>query len=150
MKKLFNLLLEFIFMFLFSGLVYVIIELLFRGYSFVSMFILGGICGVFLCFLNNIFTYDMDFLLQIGISTVVCTLLEWICGLIVNQDFTIWDYRYLCGTFANQQCNIFFCFAWMGISAICIPVLDYIEWVLFQDKDESKKPYYKIFGKKIF
>lgn len=141
--------LQLIFIYIFSGTVYVIIEFLYRGYSFLSMFFLAGFCGIFLFLLNNVFTYEMDFILQLIISSIVCTFFEYCTGMLINQDFTIWDYRGLVGTFGNDQVNIFFSLAWMLIALFGIPILDYIDWHYFGYKPETK-PYYVICGKKIY
>ena len=65
---------QILFSFFFSGSVYCTIELIYRQYTHFSMFILAGVVGIFLYFLNNIFTYEMDYLLQIIIGTVFATL----------------------------------------------------------------------------
>lgn len=129
----------------FSGCVYVAIEMLYRGYSHYSMFWLAFVVGIVMASLNNWFTFDMPFELQVLISTAVATLAEFITGSIVNQNFEIWDYSNLWGTFANGQCNIIFVGAWMLISIFSIPLLDYVEWRFFN----YEKPYYIVFGKRI-
>lgn len=45
--------LKYFFLFSFGGIVYVLIEMLWRGYSHWSMFILGGICFVLLGLINK-------------------------------------------------------------------------------------------------
>lgn len=137
------------FIYIFSGIIYYLIEVLYRGYSFLSMFFLAGVCGIFLFLLNNIFTYEMDFLLQTIISSIVCTFLEYCTGMLINQNFNIWDYRGLFGTFGNGQVNIFFSCAWGIISLFAIPLFDYIDWHYFNYKPDIK-PYYKILGKKFY
>lgn len=114
------------------------------------MFLLGGFCGLFICLLNNIFTYEIDFLLQIFLSIIFCTFFEWLVGISINQNYTIWDYRNLIGSvIPNCQINIFFSIAWGFIAAIGIPILDYIDWKFFKYKEDIK-PYYKILEKKIY
>ena len=150
MNKVLKLFGKYLFIFLFCGIGYVAIELLFRGRSDVSMFILAGICGtVFLTWLNNIFTYDTDFILQVFICGTMCTLAEWICGLLINTDFHVWDYRTLPLTSPDGQVNFFFYLAWCLICAIVIPILDYIEWKVFDYKKDTI-PYYMVFGHKLY
>lgn len=48
--------LKYFFLFSFGGIVYVLIEMLWRGYSHWSMFILGGICFVLLGLINKKYT----------------------------------------------------------------------------------------------
>ena len=72
-------------LFILCGIIYCSIELLWRGYTHVSMFLLAGLLGVFCIDTpNNIYGYDLDYLIQIIISTIFCTFGEGICGLIVN------------------------------------------------------------------
>ena len=52
--------LKYFFLFSFGGIVYVLIEMLWRGYSHWSMFILGGICFVLLGLINKKYTWDID------------------------------------------------------------------------------------------
>lgn len=122
------------------------IETIFRGYSFMEMYYLGGALGVLAYFLNNIFSYEMDFILQCMSCTMIGTLSEGIVGSIWNRDYHIWDYRNLSFSFFNDQCNVFFMGLWFLLFCIGIPILDYIGWKCWGEE----KPYYKIFGKIIF
>lgn len=129
--------------FLVGGAIYCLIELAFRGYTAPSMFILAGCCGLVMAGLNNIFTYDMPFELQVLLSSLACIGGEFITGMIVNRQFNIWDYRGLPGTFAFGQLNLFFCAAWVVLSIVGIPLLDYVEWKFMGDE---QRPYYIVFG----
>lgn len=111
------------------------------------MYLLGGFLGILALLFNNIFTYDTDFLLQCFILTIIATILEGIVGNIVNMDYQIWDYRNLPLSFWNNQINLIFCMIWFVLFFIIIPILDYIEWTLFQYKPDTP-PYYKV-GSKI-
>lgn len=131
--------------FLFSGAVYVMIELLYRGFSDWSMFVLAGFLGIVISLVNNniIMSYDSEFCVQVLFCTLCCIAGEYLVGITLNSDFHIWDYRNLPFTFGDGQLNLFFCGAWMLICTISIPLLDYIEWRFFGEE----KPYYKILGK---
>lgn len=133
--------------FILGGFIYCGIELVFRGRTHLTMFLLAGCCSLIMAGLNNIFSFDMPFLLQIMMSGCACIIGEYIFGLLFNGDFTIWDYRGLPGTFANGQLNVLFCILWLLLSAIGIPIMDYVEWKYFK---EEPKPYYIIFGKKVY
>ena len=88
------------------------IECFYRGYSDISMFILAGLLGVFCIDTpNNIWSFNLDYRLQVLISTIFCTVGEGITGLIVNVwlGLNVWNYSNLWGTFFFGQCNIFFC-----------------------------------------
>lgn len=140
-----------IILFVLCGTLYYCIELIYRGYSHMSMFLLAGFLSLFcIDIINNIWGYDLDYLIQVGISTVLCTIGEGITGIIVNicMDLKIWDYSSVSFTFFYGQCNLFFVGAWMLIiGLIGIPLCDAYWYYICKD---SKQPYYKIFGKEIF
>ena len=143
---------KYLFIFLLCGSIYCILEILFKGAergTHWTMFLLAGISGV--CFidgLNNIFTYEMDFLLQIFICAICITLEEYIVGITFNCNYSIWDYRNMPLNLDGQICLPFF-FIWCGISTISIPLLDFIEYKIFKYLPETP-PYYKICGKIIY
>lgn len=137
--------------FLFSGSVYYAMEIVFKKShkSHWTMFVLAGLAGaIFIDGLNNLFSYEMDFLLQIFICSTTITIGELIVGLIWNQDYGIWNYSNMPFNYMGQICLPFY-FLWMLLSAIFIPFLDYIEWKVFDYKPETP-PYYKICNKVIF
>ena len=135
-------------LFIVIGILYCSIELLFRNRTHWSMFILSGFCGI--CFIdtpNNIYSFDLDYTIQVLISTILCTLSEGICGLIVNiwLKLNVWDYSTLWGTFFFGQCNIFFVIVWFVLIAfIGIPLCDAVNYYIMKIEP---CPYYKINGK---
>ena len=138
------------FSFSFCGGFYLLLELLWKQHSDISMFLIGGVIGTMCYFINNIFSYDFDYLAQIGICAASATLFEGIVGNIVNLDYMIWDYRNMpFGNFFNDQCNVLFVGVWFLLIAIFIPILDYMDWQLFHYMPDTP-PYYKVFGRKIF
>lgn len=140
-----------LFIFLFSGTVYYCMEIIYKDthVSHWSMFLLAGFSALFFIDgLNDIFSYDMDYLLQCFICATAITIGELIIGLTLNTDYSIWDYRNLPFNYKGQICLIFY-FLWMFLSLIFIPVLDYIEWKCFKYEPDNP-PYYKVFGKVIF
>lgn len=145
MKKYLILLSKLFFIYCFSGGLYLMIETLFRWYTDLSMYYLAGFLGLIGFFLNNIFSYNMDFILQCSICTMLSTIAEGIVGNLINLDYHIWDYRNLPLSFWNDQINILFIFLWFVLFFFSIPLLDYIGWKCWNEK----KPYYVIFGKKI-
>ena len=138
-------------LFLTAGYIYYFIECLYRGYSDISMFILAGLLAVFCIDTpNNIYGFDLDYIIQILISTILCTIGEGCCGLVVNVWLkqNVWDYSQLIGTFFFGQCNIFFMFAWaLLIGLIGIPYCDAYNYYICKN---GERPYYKVFGKIIF
>lgn len=138
-------------LFLLCGSIYYCLELIYRHYSHISMFILAGLLGVFFIDTpNNVFGYDLDYLIQIFISIFFCTIGEGITGYIVNikMELNVWDYSTICGSFFYNQCNIFFVGIWaLLIAFIGIPFCDAYNYYIC--KDETT-PYYKILGKLVF
>lgn len=138
-------------MFLIIGFVYYNVELLYRGYSHISMFILAGVCGVlFIDTPNNIYSFELDYRWQVLISATLCTISEGVCGLIVNVwlGLNVWDYSSLPGSFFYNQCNVIFVFAWIIlVGLIGIPMCDFMNYYWFKIEP---CPYYKINEKIVF
>lgn len=126
-----------------SGFIYCGLEILWRGWTHWTMFILAFIVGIIISQYNNMFTYDMDLVWQVLFGGLTSIMLEYLFGITFNQDFTIWDYRGLWGTFAQNQLNILFCCAWFVIVCISIFILDWFEYKVLHDEN---KPYYVVFG----
>ena len=137
-------------LFLSCGFIYCMIEILFRGWSHWSMFVLTGFLGVF-CVdsINNTLSFDCDYIVQILISTILCTIGEGISGIILNVwlQLNVWDYSKMTfGTFFFGQCNVLFCFAWMLIISIIIFYCDAYNYYILKIEP---CPYYIIFGHKF-
>lgn len=148
-KMIFKRIMECLLVFISVGTLYFIIECIYKQeMSHWTMFCLAGFVGVIGMLLNDRFTYEMDFLLQISICTIITTILEYFVGIIWNADYNIWDYRNLLFNLGGQISLLFSCI-WAILFAICIPILDYIEWKVFNYKVDTP-PYYKIFGKIVF
>ena len=137
-------------LFLSCGFIYCMIEILFRGWSHWSMFVLTGFLGVF-CVdsINNTLSFDCDYIVQILISTILCTIGEGISGIILNVwlQLNVWNYSKMTfGTFFFGQCNVLFCFAWMLIISIIIFYCDAYNYYILKIEP---CPYYIIFGHKF-
>lgn len=153
MKKKFKRLIQILFIYWFSSGFYLFIEQIYKFGTdkppSIECAVLAGLIGVMASLINNIFSYDMDLLLQAGICATFATIGEGIVGTIFNANYQMWDYRHLWGSFWNGNCNVFFCIAWLFLSMIIIVACDYIEWRLF-DYKPMIQPYYVIFGKVRF
>lgn len=127
-------------LFFFGGLVYYLIEILWRGYSHWTMIILGGLCFVVVGLINNILPWNMVIELQALIGAVLITSLEFVVGLIVNVNlgWDIWDYSNVPFNFLGQIC-LPFSLLWYVLSIIVIFTDDYIRYIFFNEK----KPIYK-------
>ena len=118
-------------LFVIGGAAYVLIELLWRGHSHISMFILGGTCFVSIGLINELFPWELGIVWQALIGGVLVTALEFITGLIVN----VWLGLNLMG----QICLPFF-FAWVGLSVVAIVLDDYFRYWFFGEE----KPHYTL------
>lgn len=132
----------------FSGYTYVCLELLFRGRSDITMMFCASICVIPMIYLNNLFTYNVDFLFQIILCAIFATWIEYIFGYVFNADYHIWDYRNMSFNLDGQIC-LPFSLLWMLIASWVIPLMDWIDCYIFRYMPETK-PYYKVFGKKIW
>ena len=149
MKKVLKAIAKLIFTYALCGGLYLMIEMLWRNHTFLSMFWLAGFLGLFAMFFNNIFSYETDYIIQVLSVSIIATFFEGLFGNVYNMDYAIWDYRNLPLSFWNDQINLIFFLFWIIIVAIIIPILDYIDWKLFNYKPDTP-PYYKVFGKIIY
>lgn len=137
--------LKYVALFLFGGVTYYLIEILWRGYSHWTMFMLGGLCFVAVGLINNIFPWTMKLELQAFIGAIIITLLELIVGLIVNVmlNWSVWDYSDMPFNFLGQIC-LPFSLLWYVLSIVIILLDDYIRYKFF---GEQKPTYIIIFSK---
>ena len=133
-----------IFFYCFAGGVYMTMELVYRQYTDYHMFYLAGFIGLLILVINEWLTYETDFLLQVFVCGTAALLGEFICGLLFNADYHIWDYRELPFNLMGHI-QLYFAVIWYVLSAIFIPVLDYIDYHMFP-REGIVKPYYKIMG----
>lgn len=126
---------------LIGGITYMLIELAWRGYSHISMFILGSFCFLLLGGINEFLPWELGFVWQMLIGAGIVTILELIFGIVVNVwlELEVWDYSNLPFNFMGQIC-LPFSFAWTLLSGVAIVVDDYLRYWLFGEE----KPHYKI------
>lgn len=124
-----------------GGVSYYFIEILWRGYSHLGMFVLGGLCFVLIGSINEYdFIPGSNLLIQLGISCLLITILELIFGLVLNVwlELGVWDYSNLNFNFMGQICLRYSVF-WFVLSLPAIIYYDYMRYWLFREK----KPNYK-------
>lgn len=139
--KLYDYLLRKLILFSLGGISYLIIELLWRGYSHWSMFALGGTCFVLIGALNEHFTYNIPLILQMFFGTILITALEFAFGCILNLwlGLNVWDYSDLPYNILGQIC-LPYSLLWLILSLVCIVADDYFRYYLF----DEEKPRYRI------
>lgn len=112
-----------------GGLIYVLIELLWRGHSHWTMFLLGGLCFVIIGLINELLPWNMYLWKQQFIAMGIVTILEYITGCIVNLHlgWHVWDYSNLPLNIQGQVC-LLFCVLWFFLAIPAILVDDYLRW----------------------
>ena len=125
-----------------GGLIYVLLELIWRGYSHWTMFLLGGTCFVLLGLINEILDWDTPLTLQMLIGCTAITALEFITGCVVNLwlGWNVWDYSDIKFNILGQI-SLFSSIGWYFISLVGITLDDWLRYRLFGEK----KPRYKLF-----
>ena len=80
--------------FLAGGFIYGAIEIIYRGHTHPSMFVLGGICLLWVGGLDCFFTRTPPIWIQVLIGGAFITLAEFFCGLVYNVwlGMRVWDY----------------------------------------------------------
>ena len=133
-KKIFKLIIKYVVLFVMGGLVYMSLELLWRGYTHWTMGVLGGICFICLGLINELLSWETPLVLQMLIGGIIITILEFITGCIVNLwlGWNVWDYSNLPLNPLGQIC-LPFSILWYFISAIGIIIDDYIRYKFFKE-----------------
>lgn len=123
-----------------GGAAYYLIEILARGFSHWTMFMVGGICFIVVGIINEI-TPKMSLVWQMILSAIIITAVEFVSGCILNiwLELGIWDYT-------DEFCNVLgqICpkhtVYWFLLSLVGIVIDDYIRHFLFGEE----KPKYTI------
>lgn len=122
-----------------GGFIYIAIELLWRGHTHWTMFLVGGICFLLVGYINEIFTFDMPLIKQMAISAIIITTVEFLAGLLVNRTYSIWDYHDLPLNILGQIC-LPYSILWFLLSLPAIILDDYLRYWLFGEE----KTHYKL------
>lgn len=121
-------------LFYLGGMIYVALELLWRGWSHGSMFVVGGLCFLLIGGIDTVFP-DMPLLIQSVLGACLVTALELISGLILNLwlGMGVWDYSYLPLNLMGQVCMAYF-FLWILVSLLAVFLEDQLRQRLFQER----------------
>ena len=119
--------------FLIFGFLYICLELLYRGRTHISMFFVGGLCGVLIGLINDN-TPDMPLFYQCILGTTIVTLIEFISGCYLNiyLGLGVWDYSHVPFNFLGQVC-LPFSIIWMFLSIPVIYLDDYLKNKLLKE-----------------
>ena len=125
-----------------GALLYMVIEILYRGYTHWTMGVVGGICFLLIGLINEYLSWETPLWLQGIIGASIITVLEFISGVVLNiwLDLGIWDYSKIPFNLLGQIC-LTFTIAWFFLSIAAIILDDYLRYWLFKEE----KPRYKLF-----
>lgn len=134
-------LLKYFILFNIGGIVYYCIELIYRGYSHPSMYVVGGLCFILIGAINEFIPWEMKLWKQMLIGSVIVTVIEFISGVIINiwLGLGVWDYSSQPLNILGQVC-LPFSIIWFFLSLLAIVVDDYLRYWWFGEE----KPHYKI------
>lgn len=95
-----------LYIFILGATLYSLIEIFWRGYSHLSMFILGGLSGLFLCKLSS--SNQSIYILALY-GTIGITFAEFVVGLTVNKllKLNVWDYSGIPLNIMGQICPLY-------------------------------------------
>ncbi len=102
------------FLFYVGGMLYCGLELLWRGRTHGSMFLLGGLCFLIL---GQIGSLRHCLFTRAVLGGLAITAGELAVGLLVNRRFQVWDYRSMPLNFRGQICPLYSLF-WTALSPI--------------------------------
>lgn len=112
-------------LFYLGGMIYTGVELLWRGWSHWSMFLLGGVCFLAIGHLNRVRPrLPMPWRALCGAGII--TMLELFTGLLVNRNYAVWDYRNQPMNFHGQICPVF-ALLWIPLSLAALTIYAALE-----------------------
>lgn len=125
-----------------GGGIYNLVEILYRGNTHWTMFVVGGVCFICIGWINEFLPWTLALWKQMLIGGAIITIIEFLSGCIINLwlEWNVWDYSHVPLNILGQVCLPFF-FAWVGLSLVGIVLDDVIRWLCFGEE----KPRYKIF-----
>ena len=131
-------------LFVIGGLLYMLIEIMWRGYTHYTMGITGGICFVLIGGLNECYTYEISLIKQMFLSSIIITVIEFIVGCIINLwlGWNVWNYSSTPMNILGQVC-VPYMFLWFLLSCVAIMIDDWLRYIWFKEE----KPHYKILNK---
>lgn len=103
-------------LFYLGGMGYAALELLWRGRTHGSMFVLGGACFLALGKLGRL-RLPRPLLAVLGSGLITAG--ELLTGLLINGSYLVWDYRRMPMNFRGQIC-LRFSLLWIPVSALAM------------------------------
>lgn len=124
-----------------GGCIYYGVELLFRGFSHWSMFLLGGLCFVFFYLQGSVVHWQDSLLIQTVRCMIFVVSSEFITGIIVNKWLLmdVWDYSDMPFQLFGQIC-LPFSVIFAGLCVMGILLSSYTCYWIFREE----KPHFYI------
>lgn len=131
---------KFIILFIIGAVLYMGIEIGFRGYTFYLMGLCGAFAFVTIGYTNEFIEWECPIWIQGIFSGLVITGYELIFGLLFNQDYNMWSYLDLPYNYQGQIC-LLFSIIWCFLGTFAIWFDDWLRWKFFNEE----KPHYILF-----
>lgn len=122
------------FLFGVGGTIYYLGEIVCRGYSHWSMFVLSGLCFVIIGLLDKQTRGRWSYTHLMTVSSVIITSLEFFTGLIVNKwmGLNVWDYSNQPFHLMGQVC-LLFSILWYFLSYAALVLDNYLRYWFFRE-----------------
>ncbi len=117
---------DYIIMFLTGGIGYNLIEIIWRGYSHITMTFAGGMCFGAIIFINKL-KNTKSILFRGMLCSLFITFIELIFGIIFNivLKLNVWDYSNMPLNLAGQIC-LPYTLLWFGLGVIIQYIMDMV------------------------
>ena len=129
---------EYLFLWAVGGCIYYLTEIIFRGFSHWTMFVLGGICLDFFTVQGRMVKWEDPMWRQILRCVIFVVSMEFISGIILNKwmNLGIWDYSRLPFQLFGQIC-LPFAVIFSGFCAVGILLSGYfLHWLYGEEKPQ--------------
>lgn len=132
-----------------GALSYGMIEIFVRGFSHISMGLLGGMTFTLVAVLNNARRYGLSTTAHVIITTAFITVSELITGVIlnINMHLCIWDYSEIPLNYKGQIC-VPFIFLWVLMSIFALFVEEFLREKYFRTEKSLYPALFKFKQKK--
>lgn len=130
---------KYLLLFSIGGSLYYYWEILFRGWSHWSMFILGGICFLFCSLQNEQAAWDAPLLMQVLRCDFFVVSAEFITGCMLNLwlGWDIWNYDRMPFNLLGQICLPHA----LGFAVLCLFAIILDDWIRYLVFSEEKPAY---------